>query len=88
MGLGWVLAVAVGGGTLAGVYVDRWLGTGPWLTLLGILLGMTAGFVSVFRTVLGSAPKAPSGGSRPAVRVLEEEERGVGSNRADRRKDP
>lgn len=54
MGIGWVLAVSVVGGTLGGYYADRWLGTSPWLTLLGIALGMAAGFLSVFRTLLGN----------------------------------
>ena len=54
MGIGWVLAVSVVGGTLGGYYADRWLGTSPWLTLLGIVLGMAAGFLNVFRTLLGS----------------------------------
>jgi ATP synthase protein I len=54
MAIGWVLAVSVVGGTLGGYYADRWLGTSPWLTLLGIVLGMAAGFLNVFRTLLGS----------------------------------
>ena len=51
MGLGSVLAVSTGAGTLGGVYLDRWLGTGPWLTLTGIVLGIAVGFVAVFRTL-------------------------------------
>lgn len=49
MGLGLVLAVSTGAGTIGGVYLDRWLGTSPWLTLTGIVLGIAAGFVAVFR---------------------------------------
>jgi ATP synthase protein I len=49
--IGWVLMVSVLGGTLGGVYLDRWLGTSPWMTLLGISLGMAAGFTSLFRTL-------------------------------------
>ena len=51
--IGWVLMVSVLGGTLGGVYLDRWLGTSPWMTLLGISLGMAAGFTSLFRTLQG-----------------------------------
>ena len=54
MGIGWVLAISVVGGTLGGYYADRWLGTSPWLTLLGIALGMAAGFLNVFRILLGN----------------------------------
>ncbi len=46
-----MLAVSVVIGTLGGVYADRRLGTTPWLTLLGIALGMAAGFTGVFRTL-------------------------------------
>ncbi len=45
---------AVGMGTWAGIWLDRKVGTGvPWFTILGAVLGMTAGFISFFRTVLG-----------------------------------
>jgi ATP synthase protein I len=37
-------------GLVAGHYADRWLGTSPWLMLLGLALGIAAGFVSLFRT--------------------------------------
>jgi ATP synthase protein I len=60
MGIGWILAISVVGGTLGGYYADRWLGTSPWLTLLGIALGMAAGFLSVFRTLLGNEKKRKS----------------------------
>ena len=49
--IGWVLMVSVLGGTVGGFYLDRWLGTTPWLTLVGIFLGMAAGFTSLFRTI-------------------------------------
>lgn len=51
MAIGWVLMVSVLGGTLGGAYLDRRLGSTPWLTLLGIFLGMGTGFVSLFRTL-------------------------------------
>lgn len=38
-------------GWLVGAALDRWLHT-TWLYLAGILLGITAGFVELFRTVL------------------------------------
>jgi ATP synthase protein I len=43
-----VLATVIG--LVAGHYADRWLGTSPWLMLLGLALGIAAGFVSLFRT--------------------------------------
>ncbi len=41
-------------GMVAGYYLDRWLGTKPWLFLVGLLFGIAAGFVSLFRTVKDS----------------------------------
>jgi ATP synthase protein I len=49
IGLTLVLATVIGLG--AGYYADRWLGTKPWLTLLGLGLGIAAGFVNLFRSV-------------------------------------
>ncbi len=48
------LAVAVGVFTGLGVWLDGKFNTSPWLTLLGAVLGMTGGFVSFFKTVLGT----------------------------------
>lgn len=47
LGMTMVLATVIG--LAAGYYADRWLGTSPWLLLLGLLLGIAAGFVSLFR---------------------------------------
>jgi ATP synthase protein I len=49
IGVALVLATVIGLG--AGYYADRWLGTSPWLTLVGLGLGIAAGFVSLFRAV-------------------------------------
>jgi ATP synthase protein I len=49
--VGIALVVATVIGLAGGYYADRWLGTGPWLTLIGLLLGIAAGFVSLFRSV-------------------------------------
>jgi len=37
-----IAALLIWGG--AGWLVDRWLGSGPWLTVLGALIGYAAGF--------------------------------------------
>lgn len=44
-------ALLVGGGL--GFAADRWLGTGPWLLLLGLVLGGGAAVVNVYRAVTG-----------------------------------
>ena len=52
------LVVSVGGCTWLGHLADEHFGFAvPWLTMVGAALGMTAGFISFFRTVLGSAKK-------------------------------
>jgi F0F1-type ATP synthase assembly protein I len=47
------LVAAVGVFTGLGIWLDRKLETTPWLTLVGVVLGMTGGFISFFKTVLG-----------------------------------
>jgi ATP synthase protein I len=41
------LTVAIG--IIGGVYLDQWLGTGPWLTILGLLVGVISGFTRLFQ---------------------------------------
>ena len=49
VGMTFVVATALGLG--AGYWADRGLGSGPWLTLLGLGVGIAAGFVNLFRSV-------------------------------------
>jgi len=49
--VGLTLVVATVLGLAGGYYLDRWLGTSPWLTLIGLLLGIAAGFVNLFRSI-------------------------------------
>ena len=44
-----VLATVIG--LAGGYYLDKWLGTSPWLTLIGLGFGIAAGFVIFFRSV-------------------------------------
>ncbi len=48
---GLMLAACIFVGTGLGVYLDRWLGTRPWLTLFFMVLGIVAGFYNVFKIV-------------------------------------
>jgi ATP synthase protein I len=50
-GVGLTLVVATVLGLTGGYYLDRWLGTSPWFTLVGLLFGIAAGFVNLFRAV-------------------------------------
>jgi ATP synthase protein I len=49
VGMTFVVATALGLG--GGYWADRWLGSSPWLTLLGLGFGIAAGFVNFFRSV-------------------------------------
>jgi len=48
--VGFSFVLAIGLGAIAGYYLDKWLGTGPWLFLLFILFGLAAGILNVYRT--------------------------------------
>lgn len=45
-------------GALAGYYLDRWLGTAPWLLLVFIALGFAAGVRNLLR-LLPTPPSDP-----------------------------
>jgi ATP synthase protein I len=49
--IGLVLVVSTIIGLVGGYYADRLLGTSPWLLLVGLVLGIAAGFVNLFRSV-------------------------------------
>jgi ATP synthase protein I len=49
VGFAMVLATVIG--LAGGYYLDEWLGTKPWLLLLGLVFGIAAGFVILFRSV-------------------------------------
>jgi ATP synthase protein I len=57
VGLSFVFALVMGFG--GGYLLDGWLGTTPWLTLLGFFLGLAAGVVNVYRVMqLANPPKS------------------------------
>ncbi|HET7874038.1 MAG TPA: AtpZ/AtpI family protein [Methylomirabilota bacterium] len=47
--VGLTFVAATAGATLGGYFLDRWLGTSPWLTLVGIGVGIAAGFRGLFQ---------------------------------------
>ncbi|MCF8039857.1 MAG: AtpZ/AtpI family protein [Desulfohalobiaceae bacterium] len=38
-------------GLLVGLYLDKWLNTKPWLTIIFLLFGIAAGFKNLFQEV-------------------------------------
>lgn len=51
MTVGLTLVACIVVGYFLGSLLDRRLETGPWMTVVGVLLGAAAGFVQLFRTV-------------------------------------
>ena len=51
MTVGTTLVACIVVGYLLGSFLDRKLGTSPWLVVAGVLLGTAAGFVGLFRMV-------------------------------------
>lgn len=43
------LFASVVSGLIVGWLLDRWLGTGPWLLVTGLVLGAAAGFYELIR---------------------------------------
>jgi ATP synthase protein I len=60
-GIGLTFVVATAGATLGGYYADRWLGSTPWLTLIGLGVGIAAGFRELFRALKRSERQEKDG---------------------------
>ena len=60
LGVGLQFAAAVVLFLFAGKWVDSKLGTEPWFLLLGVLVGLVGGFISLYRQL--NAPRAPKDG--------------------------
>lgn len=57
IGLSFVFAIVIGFG--GGYFLDRWLGTSPWLTMIGFVAGAAAGVLNVYRVLqLANKPRA------------------------------
>ncbi|MBI1179966.1 MAG: hypothetical protein GC201_05360 [Alphaproteobacteria bacterium] len=52
------LLAGVAFGVVVGVFLDRWLGTAPWLLIVFMLLGMGAGIRNVIRAAQEENRKA------------------------------
>ena len=48
VGISFVLAIVIG--FACGYYLDKWLGSGPWLLLVFTVFGLVAGIMNVYRT--------------------------------------
>ncbi len=63
-GVGLQLGMTLALFAFVGHWLDRKLGTSPWLLVLLIFVGAAAGFYSIYRRVIGTArrPDPPDGG--------------------------
>jgi ATP synthase protein I len=52
--LGLEMAISVVLGLAVGYYLDKWLGTGPWMTVVWLGIGFAAGVRSLYRAALRS----------------------------------
>lgn len=50
--LGLTLVVATAIGFTAGYYLDKWLNTSPWFTLILFVVGIVAGFWTIIKEVV------------------------------------
>ena len=46
--IGMTMAISIAIGAIGGYYLDRWLGTKPWLSLGGLGIGIAAAFRNLF----------------------------------------
>ena len=46
-GVGWYVAASILAGTVGGYFLDRWLGTAPWLLVVGLVLGSLVAFTGM-----------------------------------------
>ena len=52
VGIGWYVAVCIGGGSFGGLWLDRQLGLSPIFTLLGLGLGIAVAVVGMYRMLM------------------------------------
>jgi hypothetical protein len=52
LGIGWYVALCITLGIGGGVWLDRWLGIAPFLTLIGLFLGLGAAFYGGYRMLM------------------------------------
>ena len=49
--IGLILPSSIAVGLFFGYFLDRWLGTAPWLLLVFTVLGIVSGLLSLFRAL-------------------------------------
>jgi ATP synthase protein I len=49
MAIGTTISSTIAGGVILGYLVDQWLGTAPWLSVVGLVVGSVGAFASILR---------------------------------------
>ena len=52
LGVGWFVAICIGGGTGLGFVLDRQFGLSPALTLAGLFIGIAVAVVGMYRMLM------------------------------------
>ena len=52
VGIGWFVAMCIGGGAVGGLFLDRQLETGPILTLVGLCVGIAVAVLGMYRMLM------------------------------------
>ena len=52
VGIGWFVAMCIGGGAVGGLLLDRQLETGPIITLVGLCVGIALAVVGMYRMLM------------------------------------
>ena len=52
VGIGWYVAVCIGGGSFGGLWLDRQLGLSPLFTLVGLGLGIAVAIAGMYRMLM------------------------------------
>ena len=63
VGIGWYVAICIGGGAAAGLWIDGRLDLNPAFTLLGLGLGIALAILGMYRMLMAvlSEPSDPAG---------------------------
>lgn len=62
--IGLVLPSSIAVGLFLGYFLDKLLGTAPWMLIIFLLLGIVSGFLSLFRALRKFKDDDPDGGPR------------------------
>lgn len=52
LGIGWYVAICIGGGSYGGLLLDRQFGLSPILTLIGLAIGIVFALVGMIRMLM------------------------------------